>query len=110
NVTHQAFAGLGDGDDTGRGLVASAIGDHGGCLALQDRHTGVRGPEVDANHTFHASKILESSDLGHPHGRAHAAPRPPEARVVWAKVRRPAPTKAGFLPEFSPAGAARCPT
>src|SRR5690606_9390919 len=50
-------------DDRGRRAAALCVGDDGGLAALEDRHDGVGGPEVDADGLGHGAT---SSSVGTP--------------------------------------------
>ena len=53
DLADQDLAVLGEGDDRGRRAGALGVGDDGGLAALQDRHHGVGGAEVDADRSCH---------------------------------------------------------
>ena len=55
-LADHALAALGESDDAGRGPRAFGVFQHDRFAAVHDRHTGVRGAEVDAEDFSHVSK------------------------------------------------------
>ena len=53
NLADKNFAVLGEGDDRRRRTGALGVGDDGGLSALEDRHHGVGGAEVDSDCSCH---------------------------------------------------------
>ena len=65
DLTDQALAVLGEGDDGRRRAVALGVDDDGRLSAFHDGHTGVRGAQVDADNLAHnkTSQISKKMDL-----------------------------------------------
>ena len=55
---HQPFPVFGERHNAGGGALALGIGDHNGLAALDDCHTAVGGPQINANDLRHNCKVL----------------------------------------------------